>query len=616
MPVLLCSLGTSWLVVPEAFYFLPPGPAGFSAVHVLTTASPRIDVPVAEVKAWFASHARQTTLTVSRVAAFTDLLTEDDHQRFEEVLFRWILAVAPDRAERHLCIAGGFKTMSASMQRAASLFGAAEVFHVLAPESVRDTAAFTAALTAGEIRPIRLGAEAGWPQLAALVSRDFPLQAPGPDLVSAPDRHLTHRIAHLQAAQQNLAKHFADIAHLPFPSLATRSPAQLAWLREPVQPTGDRAWIAALPKIELHCHLGGYATHDPELATIRAAAHHPAALPPLAPCTPPTPWPLSTLPNLPPGSALKAYMVLGDNNGSRLLRDPGCLRAQCESLFAALAVDHVAYAEIRCSPHNYTNDRRSAFHVLTEIREHFQRCMANSAALRPDQQAACHVNLIIIATRKDGGDFRAAIHRHLMLAVTAAEHWRAQDECRIVGVDLAGFEDVSTRAHYFRDDFKAIHRCGLALTVHAGENDDAEGIWSAVFDLSAMRVGHALSLRQSPDLLRSVANRSLALEMCPYANFQIKGYPLDDAASASAPATRYPLLDYLRAGIRVTVNTDNLGISAATLTDNLLLAARLCPGLTRLDLLHLQRHAIEAAFLTPTERSRLLARLDHHLARA
>jgi len=251
-----------------------------------------------------------------------------------------------------------------------------------------------------------------------------------------------------------------------------------------------------------------------------------------------------------------------------------------------------------------------------------------------------HVNLLLIGTRQEKGDFRTAIGRHLMLAVTAAEHWRNDATCRIVGVDLAGFEDATTRAHYFRDDFNSVHRCGLALTVHAGENDDAEGIWSALLDLNTRRIGHALSLVEAPDLLRSVADRGIALEMCPYANVQIKGYalpgenvvaasvPLADSVAASVPladsppqagklaaTARYPLLDYLRAGARVTVNTDNIGISAATLSDNLLLAARLCPGLTRLDVICLQRYALDAAFVSPEARRRLLGAIAGSLPR-
>ncbi|MDP0491026.1 MAG: transposase, partial [Verrucomicrobiota bacterium JB023] len=228
----------------------------------------------------------------------------------------------------------------------------------------------------------------------------------------------------------------------------------------------------------------------------------------------------------------------------------------------------------------------------------------------PSQRLAPTINLIIIGTRQPGGDYRTQIIKHLMLAVTAAEHFGEGSRCRVVGVDLAGFEDPSTRSHYFRDDFLPVHRAGLSLTVHAGENDDAEAIWSALFDLSAMRLGHGLSLHESPALLRSVAQRRIAIEMCPYANLQIKGYPLDDEVSQAPEKARYPLLRYLRAGVAVTVNTDNIGISAASLSDNLLLAARLCPGLTRLDVLHLLRNAVEHSFLEQNEREELLARIQ------
>ena len=223
------------------------------------------------------------------------------------------------------------------------------------------------------------------------------------------------------------------------------------------------------------------------------------------------------------------------------------------------------------------------------------------------------MNLIIIATRRQGGDYRTAIGRHLTLAATAAEHWAESSGCRVVGVDLAGYEDITTRAHYFRDDFHAIHRLGLALTVHAGENDDAEGIWSAIFDLNARRVGHALSLGESKDLLRSVADRRIGIEMCPYANLQIKGFPLDAEVMGSPVA--YPLLRYLEAGVCVTVNTDNIGISAASLTDNMLLLTRLCPGITRLHILELIRNGIDQSFLSAAGKADLRAIPIPHLGR-
>ena len=108
-----------------------------------------------------------------------------------------------------------------------------------------------------------------------------------------------------------------------------------------------------------------------------------------------------------------------------------------------------------------------------------------------------------------------------------------------------------------------------------------------------------------------VADRRIGVEMCPYANMQIKGFsPVNGQDNSD-----YPLLRYLRGGICVTANTDNLGISAATLSDNLLLLADLCPGITRIELLRLQRNALECAFLSNEDRMRRVAQLGRALPR-
>jgi len=685
MPRLLISLGTSWAVVPEAFHLLPPGRDGFRAVHFLTTASEQIDSGIAELLRYF-QRFPEVTLTVTRVDGFTELRSEENHFAFEEVLYRWMLECrqhagterGQDQADGtrtstdesmtggtpgstcklrsggtpastftllpHVCLAGGFKTMSAAMQKAAAVLGAADVFHVLGDpifdderEPGRKREARTGdevdhALAVGAVRFVRLGPESGWPQLRAATSAEYPLETIVADgavrTVRAPDTRLRSRLREIVERSHRIAGAWDRLAHLPFAELATWSEADLRWLGEPLDPSlpTDRAWVAALPKIELHCHLGGFATHGSDLAAIRAAAENPVALPRIFDCPPPPGWPCPAEP-----IGLDAYMHLGDNNGRRLLKDPGCLRRQCELLYERLVADGVVYAEIRCSPANYADaaSGRSAWDVLVDLRNAFQRCMERSveAGVPPAATISrCHVNLIIIATRRSGGD-RSDISRHISLAITAADHWRDRSQCHVVGVDLAGFENPDTRGALFQTDFEPVHRVGLAVTVHAGENDDAEAIWQAVFKLNARRLGHALHLSQSPDLLRAVADREIAVEMCPFANAQIKGFDFEVEAGvppASArqrtraggtPASTYPLLDYLRAGVRVTANTDNIGISAASLTDNLTLLAGLCPGITRLDVLQLQRNALDAAFLSPTERARLLAATGSTLPR-
>ncbi len=598
MSVLLISLGTSPAVVPEAF-LLPD--VSFEAVHVLTTASIK-EEDVQFVEIWFRDHAPASELTITRVSQFTDFKSEQDHFQFEEVLYRWWLEKAGENPP-HACLSGGFKTMSATVQKAAAVLGAAQVFHVLCDlhQQPKTADEIEAARSGGHLQWIRLGAESGWPQLRGLTAGDFPLRedrrAGLVRWVSAPDESFRQRLLEMVERSHNIAGAWEDLRNLPFPILATWPKQDIEWLRQPVDPAEDAGWIQALPKVELHCHLGGFATHGAWLQEVRQAAHQgEEALPELAEPILPPDWPEPKKP-----IPLQEYMDLGDANGSALLKNPGCLQRQCELLYEHLREQNVAYAEIRCSPANYAGSKRSPWVVLSAIKETFDCCMTSDPG--------CHVNLLLIATRKEKGDYRAAISRHLSLAVTAAEHWTDEKQCRVVGVDLAGYEDITTRAHYFREEFTAIHRCGLALTVHAGENDDAEGIWRAVFDLNARRLGHALHLIDSPELMRSVADRGVTVEMCPYANYQIKGF------QPMAGCAEYPLKRYLDAGIRATVNTDNIGISGASLTENLIFAARLCSGLTRLDLLLLIAHAIDSAFISPRLREEFRQRIERQIQR-
>ena len=882
MNLLLITLGNSPAIVPEAFHL--PG-VKFDEVRVLTSDSVNVEF----VSAWFEKNAPDVQLQITRVSEFTDLRSEADHFEFEEVLYRWWLesveacvphgfrvpaalrGAAKDTQDACLyngdtqdarshkvyaCLSGGFKTMSTAMQKAAAVLGAEEVFHVLADsvytspnEQMRPAisdAEIAECLQNAQVHWIRLGPESGWPQFRSATAHEYPLVSEAPDAagirrVRALDKKFRSNLEDVVARSHRIASSWNQISDFPFTELATWQAEDLAWLDGALDPSTDRGWIEKLPKIELHCHLGGFATSGTDLDKIRAAAKSAVELPEIKSLPQPEGWPTPSAPY-----TLEPYRKLGDNTGSALLRDPGCLREQCRQLYSHLVSQNVAYAEIRCSPANYTTPTRSPWAVLCDIKDFFDESMKasveacvphgfrvpaalrgaaedtrhfipfdnsaeyqqtwrdlphrhqqgatafvtfrladsipvdrlrdwirerdqfllknpkpwteaqwnsyecdfprklenwldeayGSCALREERAARimeaalshfdgeryildafvimpnhvhaiikpmlghdvgsilhswksytakkineasgktgnfwqhesfdhlvrsvaqlekvrryirenptqaglndgfvqgcgsglkttpetggstvepcethaptprCKVNLIVIGTRKQCGDYRAGISRHLALATTGADHWRSDSGCRVVGVDLAGFEDKSTRAHYFREEFTAIHRCGLALTVHAGENDDAEGIWSAVFDLNARRIGHGLHLADCPELLHSIAARGIGVEMCPYANYQIIGcHPMQGFPE-------YPLKTYLEAGVKVSVNTDNIGISAASIGENLLLLATLCPTLTRRDILKLLRNAIDTAFLSPADKTLLLSRVAAQL---
>ena len=592
---LLCTLGKSFAVVPEA-YLLGNNAEGYTHVTVLTT-SDTTDA-VKACRDWFANQQSGVTLETLAIDGLPDIRNADDHAQFEEALLRTTFHAAASAGgfdKLDICLAGGFKTISSATHQVADLLGCRSLFHITTPTGKRfdDDNAIREGIRSGQINLVDLGPRPGWPTIRELAD-----EAPHPvnPFVIENTRLRDRALARLREANQ-LIQSEAELATLPFPQIARWPPSSRAWLNELLRPETDKAWIRSLPKLDLHCHLGGFATHGESLETVRQGAAFPDKLPAVADtCRPPPGWPYPDTP-----IDLEAYRKLGDNNGSRLLRDPGCLGVHISELYDQFISENLLYAEVRCSPANYATEGRSAWHVLAEIRDQFDalRKKATEAG-----QPAPLVNLIIIATRQQSGDFRTHISRHLALAATAAEHWTDPSGPHVVGVDLAGYEDSTTRAHYFRDDFTAALRLGLGITIHAGENDDAEGIWSAILDLNARRLGHALHLATSPTLMRTVADRRIGIEMCPFANLQIIGFPLDPPLGSLGS---YPLLEYLEAGVPVTVNTDNIGISAASLGENFLLLPRLCPGIRRIDILRLIRNSIDQAFLDTDTQRRLLA---------
>lgn len=577
------------MVVPEAFHAVPEG---FEEVHVFTTDSEKFNPVVLND---FFHSLPNVRFSITKCHGLADILNERDFEFYQEMLWQWYLTKMPDNELPYVCLSGGIKSMSASLQKAATLFGAQSVFHVLADNNPRNIEEMFDALQKGQIHFIEMGYEPGWAALRRL-KKILPINEGCSRDNFKP--LISKSIEEILSNVKIMASDTGKSNQLPFPSLAILPPIAQQWLQLPLS-ANDGAWIQNLPKVDLHCHLGGFATSGSLLDQVRGAASEPDLIDRTF-----SPQEIAGWPRSHKSISLDKYMELGNANGSKLLKDKGCLIRQVELLYQSLVNDNVAYAEIRCSPNNYAdkNKNRSAWVVLQDINDTFTRLITEA---KQKNQFYCHVNLLVIASRKFSGDL-SDISKHLALAITAMQ--QGEGVCRIVGVDLAGFENKETRASYYEHDFKAVHRCGLAVTAHAGENDDPEGIWQAVYSLHARRLGHALNLLEAPDLMRTVIERKIGVEMCPYANYQIKGFaPMPNFSAL------YPLKKYLEAGILVSVNTDNIGISGANLSENLLILADLCPGISRMDVLTIIRNSIETAFISHDFRMELLKFFDRKI---
>ncbi|MDG2331348.1 MAG: adenosine deaminase [Flavobacteriales bacterium] len=172
----------------------------------------------------------------------------------------------------------------------------------------------------------------------------------------------------------------------------------------------------------------------------------------------------------------------------------------------------------------------------------------------------------------------------------------------VVGFDLAGAEE-NFPAKDHKEAFFHIINNNINTTVHAGEAYGAESIHQAIHYTRANRIGHGTRLREDMDLFRYVLDHRIPLEMCVTCNVQtqcVNGY--DD----------HPIKDYLDAGIRVTVNTDNRLISNTSLTNEYIKIVKHY-NLSISELKKLILNGFTAGFLPYEERKELVEEIRLNL---
>jgi hypothetical protein len=185
---------------------------------------------------------------------------------------------------------------------------------------------------------------------------------------------------------------------------------------------------------------------------------------------------------------------------------------------------------------------------------------------------------------------------------------------RVVGVNLVAPEDHPIARERFDSqmhmlDFLWQRFQHPNITLHAGElnlfiapMEEMTGHIRASIEVGhARRIGHGVSVaweEDVPGLLREMRERGIAVEVCPTSNAVILG----------AEGDRHPFRLYRRAGVPLSLNTDDEGVNRSNLTMEYVRAARSW-NLSYADLKELARNSIEYSFL-PGES--LFERHDYH----
>jgi adenosine deaminase len=317
-----------------------------------------------------------------------------------------------------------------------------------------------------------------------------------------------------------------------------------------------RRLIEVMPKAELHLHLDGSLRIDTALEIARTRK-----------VDAPTDWAgMYAALVAPERTRDQAELLERFDLPIALMQDAEALERIAFELVETKADDNVHYVEIRWGPLLHTAQGLSLEDGIAAV------CRgANDAA----DVTGTVVRLICTALRShDPVD-------NINLADVAASFM----DQGLVGWDLAGPEaDYPDPLDHSRA-FEVATEHGLWATIHAGEWGGAAQVRRALA-LDPERIAHGPLAIDDPDLCRELTDRGITLDLCPTSNVQ---------AGIVASVADHPLAALHRAGVPVTLNTDDRTVSDITLSEEFVRAIDEI-GLTLPELWGINRHALDVGF--------------------
>ncbi len=336
-------------------------------------------------------------------------------------------------------------------------------------------------------------------------------------------------------------------------------------------PTGLDAFIAGLPKAELHVHHVGSAS--PRIVAELSARHADSAVP-----TDP--------------AALAEFFVFRDFAHFidvylavvDLIRDAEDVRLLTYEIARDMARQNIRYAELTVTP--FSSVRRGI------PAEAFVEAIEDAR-----KEAEREFGTVLRWCFDIPGE--AGLESAEVTADIALRH--APEG--LVSFGLGGPE-IGVPRPQFKPYFDRARAAGLHSVPHAGETTGPQTIWDALRDLGAERIGHGTSATQDPALLAHLAEHRIALEVCPTSNI---------ATRAVATLEEHPIKEMVAAGVLVTVNSDDPPMFGTDLNTEYAVAARLL-GLDAAGVAALARNAVEASFMDQPAKAKLSAEIDAYTA--
>ncbi|KTE00446.1 adenosine deaminase [Sphingopyxis sp. H038] len=170
---------------------------------------------------------------------------------------------------------------------------------------------------------------------------------------------------------------------------------------------------------------------------------------------------------------------------------------------------------------------------------------------------------------------------------------------RIDGVGLDSSE-VGHPPAKFERVFARARGLGLKIVAHAGEEGPPAYVHEALDLLKVDRIDHGNRSLEDPALVARLAAQGMTLTVCPLSNLKL--CVVDDIA-------HHPLKRMLGAGLRATVNSDDPSYFGGYVNANYQAVADAL-DLSKDDLVTLARNSFAGSFLGDADKARHLAAID------
>jgi adenosine deaminase len=354
-------------------------------------------------------------------------------------------------------------------------------------------------------------------------------------------------------------------------SIATELPIVApAAARYPDAMSDLSAFIAGLPKAELHVHIEG--TFEPELMYALAQRNGVAF-------------------RYDSVEALRAAYKFGNlqdfldlyYQGMGVLLTEQDFHDLAMAYFRKAAAQNVRHAEIMVDPQGHT-ERGVKFQTMIDG---FWRAKADA-----ERQFGMTIGMILCFLR----------HLDEASALRTLEESLAWRD-RFIAVGL----DSSEKGHppsKFRHVFARAQALGLKAVAHAGEEGPPEYVWEALDLLKVHRIDHGNRSLEDDALVARLAAEKMPLTVCPLSNLRL--CVVDDM-------TQHPLRRMLQAGLVATVNSDDPAYFGGYVNENYT-AVQQALELSRDEIVTLAENGFRAAFIDEAEKARHLAALRGYAA--